>query len=175
VGTPTEDGGAVVAAQTFTALHKIRGVYLLNAATGAILGFIQTGSPMFGQAVFTRSDMIIGAGGSFGMQAFHVAPAGPPITQVAPNIIAPGATTRVELTGRGFSGRPAVNVSGGPVTVKSVTVVSSTAIKVSVFVAKSALPGTYDVSVTEPGPVVDSCTSCLTIGTSPPGRPDVAP
>lgn len=168
VGTPTEDGGGVVAAQTFTALHQIRGVYLLNAATGAILGFTQTGSPMFGQAVFTNSDMIIGAGGSFGMQAFHVAPAGPPITKVTPNTIAPGATTQVKLTGSGFSGSPTVNVSGGPVTVKSVTVVSSTTINLSIFVTESALPGTYDVSVTEPGPVVDSCTSCLTIGTSPP-------
>ena len=167
VGTPTEDGGGVVAAQTFTALHQIRGVYLLNASTGAILGFIQTGLPTFGQAVFTNSDMIIGAGGSFGMQAFHVAPAGPPITKVTPNTIAPGATTQVKLTGSGFSGSPAVNVSGGPVTVKSVTVVSSTTINLSILVTKSALPGTYDVSVTEPGPVVDSCTSCLTVGTSP--------
>ena len=82
VGTPTEDGGGVVAAQTFTSTNKKLGVYLLNAATGAILGFIQTGSPTFGQAVFTRTDMIIGAGGSFGMQAFHVAPAGPPITRI---------------------------------------------------------------------------------------------
>jgi outer membrane protein assembly factor BamB len=167
VGTPAEDGGGVVAAQTFTALGNIRGVYLLNASTGAILGFIQTGSPMFGQAVFTGNDMIIGAGGSFGMQAFRVAPAGPPITGVTPNTIAPGATTKVKLTGSGFSGTPTVNVSG-PVIVKSATVASSTTINVSILVAKSALPGTYDVSVTEPGPVVDSCTSCLTIGTSLP-------
>lgn len=76
VGTPTEDGGGVVAAQTFTSTNKKLGVYLLNAATGAILGFIETGSNMFGQAVFTGNDMIIGAGASFGMQAFHVAPAG---------------------------------------------------------------------------------------------------
>jgi outer membrane protein assembly factor BamB len=104
VGTPTEDGGGVVAAQTFTSTNKKLGVYLLNAATGAILGFIETDSNMFGQAVFTGNDMIIGAGASFGMQAFHVAPAGSPITTVTPNIVAQGATTQVKLTGSRFSG-----------------------------------------------------------------------
>jgi outer membrane protein assembly factor BamB len=78
VGTPTEDGGGVVAAQTFTSTDNQLGVYLLDASTGKVLRFIETGLHMFGQPVFTRNDMIIGAGGSFGMQAFHVAPAGPP-------------------------------------------------------------------------------------------------
>ena len=104
VGTPTEDGGGVVAAQTFTSTDNLLGVYLLSAATGKVLRFIGTGLNLFGQAAFTRNDMIIGAGGSFGMQAFHVAPAGPPITKVTPNIRAQGATTQVKLTGNRFSG-----------------------------------------------------------------------
>jgi outer membrane protein assembly factor BamB len=82
VGTPTEDGGGVVAAQTFTSTDNRLGVYLLSAATGKVLRFIGTGLlHLFGQAVYTRNDMIIGAGGSFGMQAFHVAPAGSPVTR----------------------------------------------------------------------------------------------
>jgi outer membrane protein assembly factor BamB len=78
LGTPTEDGGGVVAAQAFSSTNKQRGVYLLNAATGASRGFVKTNLPLFGQAVFARSDLIIGAGGTFGLQAFTAAPAGPP-------------------------------------------------------------------------------------------------
>jgi outer membrane protein assembly factor BamB len=70
VGTPTEDGGGVVAAQTYSSTNKELGVYLLNAATGAILGFVHTGQPLFGQAVFDQNDLIVAAGGKFGMQAF---------------------------------------------------------------------------------------------------------
>ena len=168
VGTPTEDGGGVVAAQTFASTDKSLGVYLLNAATGASLGFIRTDSPLFGQAVFTANDLIIGAGGNFGLQAFAVAAAGPPITKVSPDIIAPGVTTTVKLTGSGFSGSPAVDVSGGPVTVKSVSVISPTTIKVVLHPSNTAALGSYNVTVVEPGPVADSCTNCLTIGTPPP-------
>jgi outer membrane protein assembly factor BamB len=77
VGTPTEDGGGVVAAQTYSSTNKSLGVYLLDAATGTSLGFIKTGQHLFGQAVFAQNDLIIGAGGSFGMQAFAAAAAGP--------------------------------------------------------------------------------------------------
>jgi outer membrane protein assembly factor BamB len=80
VGTPTEDGGGVVAAQTFTSTGNQLGVYLLSAATGKVLRFISTGLNLFGQAVFTRNNVIIGAGGSFGMQAFHV----PPLSRRSP-------------------------------------------------------------------------------------------
>jgi hypothetical protein len=167
VGTPTEDGGGVVAAQTFSSTDKSLGVYLLNAATGASLGFIHTNSPLFGQAVFAQNDLVIGAGGSFGLQAFDVGTAGPPITTVSPGIIAPGVTTKVTLTGGGFSGTPDVDV-GGPVTVKSVTVVSSTTLKVALLPSKTAAAGSYNITVAEPGLIADSCTDCLTIGTPPP-------
>jgi len=169
VGTPTEDGGGVVAAQTFASTDKSLGVYLLDAATGASLGFIHTNSPLFGQAVFVQNDLIIGAGGTFGMQAFEVATAGPPITKVLPSIIAPGVTTTVTLTSSGFSGSPSPAVYvGGPVTVKSVTVTSPTTLKVALFPSKTAVPGSYNITVAEPGPIADSCASCLTVGTPPP-------
>ena len=168
VATPTEDGGGVVAAQTYSSTNKSLGVYLLNAATGASLGLLRTGQPLFGQAVFDKSDLIIGAGGSFGLQAFAVPAAGPPITKVTPNVVVPGSTTTVKLTGEGFSGSPTVAVSGGPVTVKSVSVVSPTTLKVVLFTSKTAALGSYNIAVSEPGPIVDSCTSCLTIGAQAP-------
>ena len=171
VGTPTEGGGGVVAAQTYLSTDKSLGVFLLNAATGASAGFIHTNSPLFGQAVFVQNQLIIGAGGSFGMQAFQVGTAGPPITKVSPGTIAAGATTRVTLTGSGFSGSPAVYV-GGPVTVKSVTVTSPTTIKVALFPPQTAVPGSYNITVAEPGGIADSCRDCLTIGPpSPPPAP----
>lgn len=169
VGTPTEDGGGVVAAQTFSSSDKQLGVYLLNAATGAVIGFIKAGMQLFGQAVFAGSDLLVGAGGSFGLQAFAAATAGPPITNVSPPVIGPGTTTKVTLTGSGFSASPSVLISNSSgISVRSVTVTSPTTIVASIYVGTSASPGPRDVTVVEPGPVTDSCTSCLTIGTPPP-------
>jgi outer membrane protein assembly factor BamB len=168
VGTPTEDGGGVVAAQGFLTSDHDLGVYLLNAATGAQLGFIKTAVPDFAQAEFVNNYLLISPGGTFGMSAFTPPTVGPPITGVSPNIIAPDKTTIVTLTGSGFSGTPTVQVSGGQVVVKSVTVVSSTKLKVTVFTDPGATLTARNVSVLEPGLVEDSCTSCLTVGTPPP-------
>lgn len=168
VGTPTEDAGGVVAAQTYSSSDKSLGVYLLNAATGANIGFIPTSIPLFGQAVFAGSDLIVAAGSTFGLQAFSVPPAGPPITRVSPNIIAPGTTTSVTLTGSGFSGTPTVSISGGLVNVLSVNVTSATSMTVSVHADNGATLSARNITVVEPGPVADSCTACITIGTPPP-------
>lgn len=169
VGTPTEDGSGVVAAQTYETSNKQLGVYLLNAATGAQLGFIPVNLDLFGQAVFAGNDLIIGAGGGFGVQAFGVTTAGPPITAVSPNIIGPGTSTDVTLTGSGFTGTPSVDVTGGSViNVLSVSVTSSTTLKVDLYAGKGATLGPRNITVVEPGPVADSCTSCLTVGTPPP-------
>lgn len=169
VGTPTEDGGGVVAAQTFSSSTKQLGVYLLDAATGTVIGFIKTGQPLFGQPVFAGSSLLVGAGGKFGLQAFAAATPGPPITNVSPPVIGPGTTTKVTLTGSGFSASPSVLISNNTgINVRSVTVTSPTTIVASIFVGASTSLGPRDVTVVEPGPVTDSCTSCLTIGTPPP-------
>jgi polyvinyl alcohol dehydrogenase (cytochrome) len=170
VGTPTEDAGGVVAAQTFSSTNNKLGVYLLDASSGAQLGFIKTNVPLFGQAVFDNNDLIVAAGGpSFGLQAFEAASAGPPITNVSPPTIRPGATTSVTLTGSGFSGTPTVDVTGGsPVNVISVAVNSDTSITVGLFAGKSATLGPRNITVVEPGPIADSCTGCLTVATPPP-------
>lgn len=54
VGSPTLDGGGVLAVPTYNA----SGVYLLNAATGAILANLATG-PVFGQPVFADNMMLV--------------------------------------------------------------------------------------------------------------------
>jgi polyvinyl alcohol dehydrogenase (cytochrome) len=56
IGSPTEDGAGVVAAQVFQSNTGKLGVYLLDAATGAILDFISTNpSPVFSQPVFANN------------------------------------------------------------------------------------------------------------------------
>jgi outer membrane protein assembly factor BamB len=169
VGTPTEDGGGVVAAQTFSSTNKQLGVFLLNAATGANVGFIPTNAALFGQAVFVGSDLLVGAGGSFGLKAYEATTVGPPITGVNPSVIAPGKSTAVTLTGSGFSGTPTVNVTGGSViNVKSVSVTSPTTIKATLFAGTGATLGPRSITVTEPDLTTNSCTACLTVGTPPP-------
>ena len=54
IGTPTLDGSGVLAVQTYGS----GGMFLLNAATGAILNNI-SGGPEFGQAVFADTVMLV--------------------------------------------------------------------------------------------------------------------
>jgi polyvinyl alcohol dehydrogenase (cytochrome) len=168
VGTPTEDGSGVVAAQSFVTSDKTQGVFLLNAATGAQIDFVRTSIQQFAQPVFANNYLLVSPGGKYGMSAFTIPTAGPPITNVSPDIIAPGKTTTVTLTGSGFSGSPTVQVTGGDVRVDTVDVVSAATIKVKLFASSGATLDARNVTVMEPGPTDDSCTACLTIGTPPP-------
>jgi polyvinyl alcohol dehydrogenase (cytochrome) len=167
VGSPTEDGGGVVAAQTWQTDNNEPGVFLLNAATGALIGQIATPEDhLFAQAVFASDSLIVGAGPAVGMTAYQIASPGSPITLVGPSTVPAGATTTVTLTGSGFTGTPTVFVSGFDVYPKSVKVVSSQEVTFSARVRKQAAAGTYDVSVIEPGdpPVNATCTRCITVG-----------
>jgi outer membrane protein assembly factor BamB len=161
VGTPTEDGGRVVAAQTYSSTNKSRGVYLLNAATGANLGFIKTGQPLFGQAVFDKSDLIIGAGGNFGMQAFEVAPPAP--KSINPSSFTPGShDTPATIRGSNFeSGATVTNHAGIKISV--VSFVSSSQLDVTVSVASTVAPGTYNLFVHNPDGSSGACKGCLTV------------
>jgi hypothetical protein len=181
LGTPAEDGGGVVSAPVFqagTGAHL--GVYLLNAATGAVVGFVRTNTPLFGQAVFAGNELVVAAGGHFGVQGFAVPTVGPPVTKVSPSLIGrgvattvtltgSGVATTVTLTGSGFSGTPAVHVSGGsPIDVLSVTVTSPTTMAARLYAGTKVALGSYNITVIEPGPTSDSCTGCLSVGTPPP-------
>ena len=73
VGSPAEDGGGVVTAPVFQSSTGQLGVYLLNAATGAVIGFIATPhSPLFGQAVFAGRHLLIGGGPGTGLTAYRI-------------------------------------------------------------------------------------------------------
>jgi len=158
-----------VAAQIFQSYTGQAGVYLLSAATGAILDFIQVPhSMLFGQPVFAQNDLLIGGGPTAGLTAYDITTAGPPITNVSPSAIPPGKTT-IQLTGSGFTGSPNVFISGDNITAGTPTVVSSTVLDVPVTVGAKASLTARDISVIEPGspPVADTCTACLTIAPKP--------
>ena len=167
VGSPTEDGAGVVAAVTYQSSTHQLGVYLLSAATGAVLDVISTpGSRLFGQPVFAQNDLLVGAGPGLGLTAYDITTPGAPITAVSPGSLGRGTTSTVQLTGSGFSGTPTVFISGSGVTAGTPTVVSPTQLDMPVTVASGAALTARGITVIEPGspPVADSCTGCFTIG-----------
>ena len=168
VGSPTEDGAGVVAAQVFQSKTGKLGVYLLSAASGAVLGYINTNpSPVFSQPVFAGNDLLVAGDYSLGLRAYEITTPGSPITAVTPSALGQGGTVTVTLTGNGFSGTPSVFVSGTLVTAKSVVVNSPTSLQVKLFVSGNALLGPRDITVIEPGNVADTCSGCLTIDAAP--------
>jgi outer membrane protein assembly factor BamB len=169
VGSPTEDGSGVVAATVWASTTGNYGVYLLSPATGAILDYIPLGNnPIFGQPVFADDDLLVdGTLPTAGVTAYQVTTPGSPITAVSPAQLGQGVTETLTLTGSGFTGTPSVIVSSTQVLVDSVTVVSPTTLSVKVSVKPGASPGARGITVIEPGPTADTCTSCLTIDPAP--------
>ena len=167
IGSPTEDGAGVVAAPVFQSNTGNQGVYLLSAASGAILRFISTASPIFAQPVFAGNDLLIAGNPAVGLKAYEITTPGPPITAVTPNAVGQGGSVTVTLTGSGFSGTPSVFVSGTLVTASSVVVNSPTSLQVKVTVASKAAVGPRNISVIEPGNIADTCSACLTIDPAP--------
>ena len=167
VGTPTEDGDGVVAAQVYGAdTEANQGVYLLNAANGDIIGRISLPKTLvFAQPVFAGNDLLV-AGSNF-VQAYEITTPGAAITSVAPGTVKVSTTgDTLTLTGSGFSGTPKVFVSGTDVNVTSVKVLSSTSLSVTVSATGVALPGPRNITVVEPGSspyTASTCQSCLTV------------
>lgn len=64
VGTPTVDGAGVLAVGTFQSTGTPDGIYLLNAATGAILTRLTGPTPTFAQSVFARRLLYTATGAS---------------------------------------------------------------------------------------------------------------
>jgi hypothetical protein len=143
-------------------------VYLLSAASGAILGFISTGSsPVYSQPVFAGNDLLVAANFTVGLRAYEITTPGSPITAVTPSAVGQGGSLTVTLTGNGFSGTPSVFVSGTLVTASSVVVNSPTSLQVKLAAAGNAALGPRDITVIEPGNVADTCSACLTINPAP--------
>jgi outer membrane protein assembly factor BamB len=169
VSSPTEDGSGVVAAAVWQSTTGNYGVYLLSAATGAILDYIPLADdPIFGQPVFAGDYLLVdGLIPSGGVTAYQITTPGSPITAVTPARLAQGTTKTLMLTGSGFTGTPTVFVSSTDVRVDSVTVVSPTTLAVTVTAKAGAKPGARGITVIEPGPVADTCTNCLTVDAAP--------
>jgi len=168
IGSPTEDGAGVVAAQVFQSNTGKPGVYLLSAASGAILGYINTSpSAIFSQPVFAGNDLLVAGNFAVGLRAYEITTPGPPITAVTPNALGQGGSLTFTLTGSGFTGTPSVFVSGTLVTASSVTVTSPTSLQVKLTAAGNAATGARNITVIEPGNVADTCSGCLTIDPGP--------
>jgi hypothetical protein len=170
VGTPTEDGAGVVAAQVYQAATDAdMGVYLLNASNGQIIGTIpMPKAQLFGQPVFDNNDLIVA--GDYQVTDYEITTPGPAITAVSPSTVQIGTNhDTLTLTGSGFTATPKVFVSGTRVPVGSVKVLSPTSLSVSLSVSAGALPGPRNITVIEPGStpyVANTCQGCLTL-TSP--------
>jgi outer membrane protein assembly factor BamB len=166
IGSPTEDGAGVIAASVYQAdTDADLGIYLLDASNGQIIGHISLPKTwMFAQPVFAGNDLLV-TGNQF-VTAYEITTPGPAITNVSPGSIGLG-TTRVTLTGSGFSGAPRVFVSGTLVNITAVKVLSPTSLSVTLSVASSALPVPRDITVIKPGTsyphTADTCQKCLTL------------
>jgi hypothetical protein len=96
---------------------------------------------------------------------FMVAPI---VTGVAPGTVAQGATSRdITITGVGFSDGAVTSVSGPGVVVNYTQFDSPTQLTANVDVALGASLGVRDVTVTDPGNGVGTCTGCLTVTPGP--------
>ena len=144
IGTPTEDGGGVIAAPVYHSSTGTTGVYLLSATNGSILKFISTApAGNFAQPVFDGSQMLVGSVASQPLTAYALTTPGQstPI-QVSPASLTPGASVALSVTGVGNFTSPAnVTVSGTAVQVNSVAVTSPTSATVNVTVANNAPAG----------------------------------
>jgi hypothetical protein len=159
-----------VAAPEYQSTDGRHGVYLLAAATGSVIGFLDTpGVSLFGQAVFSGNDLVLGSGAGLGLTDYQITTPGPPLTLVTPPLISTGATGTVWVTGSGLGGSPSVFVTGGGASVARVTVHSPTSLSFTVVVDANATIGTRNVSVVEPGSpsTDDPCSDCLTLVAAP--------
>ncbi len=96
---------------------------------------------------------------------FMVAPI---VTSVAPGSVAQGAANQnLTITGVGFADGAVASVSGGGVFVNYTQFVSPTQLTANVVVATGAPLGARDVTVTDPGNGVGTCTGCLTVNPGP--------
>jgi outer membrane protein assembly factor BamB len=167
VGTPSQDGGGVVAAPVYYPGRSAGGVYLLSSRTGAILKFIST-EPAgdFAQPVFDGNDLLVGDTGGLPLTAYGITAPGQatPVT-ITPGTLAPGTTQTLTVTGTGGFTSPAnVIVSGTAVQVTSVQITSPTSATVTVAVSKNAPAGAeLDLTLTEADLTAYSCTSCLSV------------
>jgi outer membrane protein assembly factor BamB len=165
VGSPTEDGAGVVAAQTFYSKGKELGVYLLNASTGAIISFIPTpNSSLFGQAVFAGEDLLVGESHHLGLNDYAVPSTLPTLASAGPSQVSTGSAGSVTFTGTGFQSGATLRFSGPSTTVTAnIQKIAPTTMKATVTVPTGAATGAYVVTVTNPDGGVGTCATCFAV------------
>lgn len=165
MGSPTEDGGGVVAAPAFLSTTKHTGVYFLDASNGRRIGqLVLPESRLFGQPVFAGPDLLVGGPPTIGLTDYEIARPAAPIASVWPGTLHRGQSkVLMVLQDRYFPPKSRVFVSGTGIEVKAAARISPTTIWAAVDVAPGALGGPYSVSVIKPGrpPVSRSCRACL--------------
>ena len=170
VGSPSEDGAGVIAAPVLYSPIGVSGVYLLSAATGRILKFINTEPQgMFAQPVWDGKYLLVGDDSAAQpLTAYAVTHS----TQTAPLGVSPSnvnKATNVQLTltatgGAGFTSTPNVVISSSGVVVQSVQVDNPTTLQVTVRVLNDAVSSVpLDVTATLPDLTSYSCTGCLAV------------
>ncbi|HEV8063696.1 MAG TPA: PQQ-binding-like beta-propeller repeat protein, partial [Acidimicrobiales bacterium] len=167
IGSPSEDGGGVIAAPVYQSSSGDTGVYLLSASTGAILDYISTepGSD-FAQPVFDGSDLLVGALDSEPVTAYAITRPGQadPVA-VSPSSVEPGTTDTLTITdATGLTSPANVIISSGGVEVTSVVIDGPTEATIKVSVSSAEPAGALDVTLTEPDLAAYTCSDCLTVG-----------
>jgi predicted outer membrane repeat protein len=168
IGTPSMDGAGVIAAPVYFATNGASGVYLLSAATGAILRYLSTvPTGAFAQPVFDGGDLLVGDLDSLPLEEYAVTTPGQstPIS-LSPATVTHGTTATFTISGASNLTAPATVIVGGTaVRVTSVKVTSPTTATVTAVVGANAPVGAqFDVTLVEPNLTSYSCTGCLTIG-----------
>ncbi len=168
VGSPTEAGGGVVAAPTYQSATGQLGVYLINAATGAQVGFIPTpDASNFGQDVFVGNDLLVGSRPGLGLTEYAVFPT---LTSASPVTLATGVRHAVSLGGTNVEPGATLTVAGpstGVSVVGGSVSASTTGVGATMVVAATATPGSYSVTVHNPDGATATCTACLTVVAAP--------
>jgi polyvinyl alcohol dehydrogenase (cytochrome) len=167
VGSPSENGSGVVAAPTYLSSTNQLGLYLVQASTGTVIGFLPTPKAnLFGQAVFAGPDLLLAATG-YGLADYAVGVA-PTLTNVSVPLLADGIARTVAFTGTGFQSGARVTFGGSPNAIKATKVViTPTSIRAKISVPRGTPAGTYSVSVINPGGGTGTCEGCFAVVTSP--------
>jgi outer membrane protein assembly factor BamB len=172
IGSPTEDGAGVVAAQVFYSSTKANGVYFLDASTGAVVGQISTpGTAYFAQPVWEGTDLLVAAASGIGLTDFE-ALTPPTLGSVDPTLLAVGTRVSLSLTGTGFEPGATITFSG-PTSAPTVNAkaqnvsVTPTSATATVTLSKSAPTGSYTLTLTNPDHTSAHCTGCVAVIAAP--------
>jgi len=134
---------------------KVTGVTVVNSTT-----ITATFTPTLTATLGATNVTVTTAGGTSNALTFTVL--GPQLTSIAPATGQRATSVSVTLTGVGFTGATAINVSGTGVSASGLTVGSDTQITATFTITATAGLGNHNVSVTAPGGTTGTVTFNVT-------------